>query len=113
MRNKVLDKLFEIISIVLCVPITLSIFAGLICLGIDLLRWLKTDVWQPIMIPASIHLETGWLGLDRLLQWLFALPAAAWLILIFPMLWGLIIIYPGDWLYQIFKWADDAISKKA
>ena len=78
-----------VVMVVVMVPIVFSIIGGFISLAVQALQWLKSAVWQTVTMQdaVGIYFETGWLGLDRILQWLFNLPFAVWLIVILPLIW--------------------------
>lgn len=49
-----------------------AMLAALACWGFQAYVWLKEGVWTPFPVSAFIDLkETGWVGVDTILSWLF------------------------------------------
>jgi hypothetical protein len=81
---------------VIAVPMALSALCGVVVLGDQGLRWLKSGTWTERtirdVIGHPIFTETtGWLGTDRILQ-MDTVPLWQWNLLIFPSVWVLTVI---------------------
>jgi hypothetical protein len=69
---------------------------GFWVVGHQCLQWLKFAYWQEMTIQDGIYLlfgapfysQTGWLGLDKIIQWCVnSISLALWLIVFMPAIW--------------------------
>ena len=82
---------------VVVVPLALSALCGIIVLGDQGLRWLKSGIWtkktvQDVIGHPIFSETTGWLGVDRILQWMDTVPLWQWNLLILPSVWVMIVV---------------------
>jgi uncharacterized protein (DUF2235 family) len=67
--------------------------AGIAVFGYQLVEWLRTDIWHPMPLDAAIggirKFGSGWLGLQRIYDWVLALPLSILCIVIgFLVFWA-------------------------
>ena len=79
-------------GVIVVMPFAFSVLAGIVVLGIQGLRWLKSGTWTDMTIQDAIghpvfSETTGWVGIDRILQWVDTASLWGWFILVFPWLW--------------------------
>jgi hypothetical protein len=67
--------------IVSCLALLFLIVAactGIVIFGYQLVEWLRTDIWHPMPLDAAIggirQYGSDWLGLQRVYDWVLALP---------------------------------------
>jgi hypothetical protein len=82
----------RLVGVVLFMPMTFSALCGIVVLGIQGLGWLKLGTWTDMTIQDAIGYPifsetTGWVGLDRILQWVDTAPLWAWFVVILPGVW--------------------------
>ncbi len=91
-------------------PIINSALVGILLIAWQCLQWLKFAYWPEMtinvamykMIERPIVSQTGWLGIDRFLQWLLdSVPLTLWLIVIFPLIWLGVAMWVGNLFSQI------------
>jgi hypothetical protein len=109
-RQRIRDFLSVLFWQLVAWPIACSILVGISVIGWQCLRWLKFAAWPEMtinvamyeMIERPIFSQTGWLGIDRFLQWLLdSVPLTLWLIVIFPLIWLGVAIWVGNRFSQI------------
>jgi hypothetical protein len=90
------DLLGAMFGILVVLPICLSVFAGALVLAGQTFTWLRFAYWPELTLQHAflwflrrpLISETGWLGIDRILQWwVDTLPLALQLIIILPIIW--------------------------
>jgi hypothetical protein len=67
--------------------------AGVAIFGYQLVEWLRTDIWHPMPLDAAIggirRYGSDWLGLQRVYDWVLALPLSILSIVVgFLVFWG-------------------------
>ena len=92
-----LARAAELLAILLCAPMVLSVCCGLGgLLVIRPLIWLITATWPKGTVQSiggwpndTSDLATGFLGLDKISWWLFTdAPIELWLVVIIPAVWS-------------------------
>jgi hypothetical protein len=92
LRDRTGEHVDELVAICLVAPMILIMVGGVgITLFARVFVWLASATWLPITVqtvwgwPSS---ATGFLGLDKIIQWLVAeAPLELWIVVIFPALW--------------------------
>ena len=74
-------------GVVVVMPFAFSVLAGIVVLGDQGLRWLKSGIWtektiQDLIGHPIFSETTGWLGIDRILQWMDTVPLWHWCLLV-------------------------------
>jgi hypothetical protein len=68
----------RIVSCLAVLFLVVAVAAGALIFGWQLLNWLQTEVWQPmpldVVLGALHNWARDWLGLQKVLSWILALP---------------------------------------
>jgi hypothetical protein len=89
----------------------LAVGAGVLIFGWQLLEWLRTDIWHPMPLDLAVRgirrLGADWLGLQRVYDWVLALPLS---ILCFVI--GFLVFWAGGMLSAyLYKRAAQAAAE--
>jgi len=107
-----LDMLRKLYLGLVCWPIVFSVLAGGLILGWQCLHWLKFGLWHEVNLEDALFylfgyplfLHTGWLGLDRIGQWLVDyLPLALWLFILLPIIWIAVWRLILRWIFDLVR----------
>jgi hypothetical protein len=85
--------------------------AGTVVFGYQLVEWLRTDIWHPMPLDAAIggirKFGSDWLGLQRVYDWVLALPLSILCVVI-----GFLVFWAGGLLSAyLYKRAAHADAK--
>jgi hypothetical protein len=94
------DWLGALFGMIVVLPCFGFVIIGAFVVLQECITWLKTAIWVtptlyeglvsffgPVESLTPSHLETGYLGLDKLVAWALLSPLALWLIVLGPMIW--------------------------
>ena len=83
----------RVVSCLALLFLVVAAATGILIFGYQLVEWLRTDIWHPLPLEAAIggirKFGSGWLGLQRVYDWILALPVSILFIVIgFLMFWA-------------------------
>jgi hypothetical protein len=89
------DLLGGLFGAVVALPIGCSVIAGFSLVAWQCVQWLNFATWPPSKTLHDVvgqfgYFETGWLGLDGVLNWFLDQPLPISLILYLPLIWLLL-----------------------
>lgn len=99
-------------SIASCVGLGLLVFfvgwAGWILIFCQIIPWLREDVWYSYPISAYFSLQTSWVGLQLIIDWVWKLPMSLFLAVIGVFLFRGFGIFSA----KLYEWASRGDEKK-
>ena len=101
----------RIVSCLALLFLVLAVGAGILIFGWQLLEWLQTDIWLPMPLDLAVggirRLGADWLGLQRVYDWVLALPLSILCVAI-----GVLVFWAGGVLSAyLYKRAAHAEAK--
>ena len=83
----------RIVSCLALLFLMVAVGAGIVIFGYQIVEWLRTDIWHPMPLDVGIggirKLGSAWLGLQRIYDWVLALPLSIECVLIgFLVFWA-------------------------
>jgi uncharacterized protein (DUF2235 family) len=83
----------RVVSCLALLFLVVAAATGILIFGYQLVEWLRTDIWHPLPLEVAIggirKFGSGWLGLQRVYDWILALPLSILFIVIgFLMFWA-------------------------
>jgi hypothetical protein len=101
----------RIVSCLALLFLVLAVGAGILIFGWQLLEWLRTDIWLPMPLDLAVggirRLGADWLGLQRVYDWVLALPLSILCVAI-----GVLVFWAGGVLSAyLYKRAAHAEAK--
>jgi hypothetical protein len=83
----------RVVSCLALLFLVVAAATGILIFGYQLVEWLRTDIWHPLPLEVAIggirKFGSGWLGLQRVYDWVLALPLSILFIVIgFLMFWA-------------------------
>ncbi|WP_426533806.1 T6SS phospholipase effector Tle1-like catalytic domain-containing protein [Bradyrhizobium sp. McL0615] len=76
----------RVVSCLALLFLVVAAATGILIFGYQLVEWLRTDIWHPLPLEVAIggirNFGSGWLGLQRVYDWILALPLSILFIVI-------------------------------
>jgi hypothetical protein len=95
-------------SVVSCIGLALLIlfvgWAGGIFLFRQAIPWLQQGVWHSYPIAAYVTLQTGWVGLRLIIDWVLALPMTLLLVVVGVVIFRIFGLFSA----KLYEWASRA-----